>query len=241
VRRALSVRDPASWQSAEAHCPSGLDERFAFARGRLRRRKDAQGDVGAGDRIEEGFRLHPNVDLLDVCHQCPHTTENDVSRPRFLPSFHPEAAFTSSAARAPWALDTTPIGHLRACRELASLYIGIRTTQFTTFWKEAGIFAVIRLIVSLCLGRAVRGARRCDEAIGRVPPHTAENEGFATAFLCNFGSKPKEHPGHTLQATALVNEAYLRLLDACQLLAGRIIIRCPAPPPCTLESGFQVR
>ena len=28
VRRALSVRDPALWQSAEAHCPSGLDERF---------------------------------------------------------------------------------------------------------------------------------------------------------------------------------------------------------------------
>jgi hypothetical protein len=215
--------------------PERTGRAFRVTLGRLCRRKDAQGDVGAGDRIEEGFRLHPNVDLLDVCHQCPHTTENDVSRPRFLPSFHPEAAFTSSAARAPWALDTTPIGHLRACRELASLYIGIRTTQFTTFWKEAGIFAVIRLIVSLCLGRAVRGARRCDEAIGRVPPHTAENEGFATAFLCNFGSKPKEHPGHTLQATALVNEAYLRLLDACQLLAAASLFVAPPLRPVPLK------
>ena len=26
----------------------------------------------------------------------------------------------------------------------------------------------------------------------------------------------REHPGHTLQATALVNEAYLRLIDASQ-------------------------
>jgi hypothetical protein len=36
---------------------------------------------------KEGFRLRPSVDLRDVCHQRPHTTENDASRPRFLPSF----------------------------------------------------------------------------------------------------------------------------------------------------------
>ena len=35
----------------------------------------------------------------------------------------------------------------------------------------------------LHLGRAVRGARRCDEAIGRVPPHTAENEAFGPPFF----------------------------------------------------------
>jgi len=79
--------------------PERTGRAFRVTLGRLCRRKDAQGDVGAGDRIEEGFRLHPNVDLLDVCHQCPHTTENDVSRPRFLPSFHPEVASGKCPAR----------------------------------------------------------------------------------------------------------------------------------------------
>jgi hypothetical protein len=32
---------------------------------------------GVGDRIEEGFSLHLNVDLLDVCHQRAYTTENE--------------------------------------------------------------------------------------------------------------------------------------------------------------------
>jgi hypothetical protein len=55
----------------------GLDERVASARGRLRRRNDAQGDVGVANRIEEGFSLRPNVDLRDVRHQRPHTAENE--------------------------------------------------------------------------------------------------------------------------------------------------------------------
>jgi len=37
VRRALSVRDPASWQSPEEHCQSGRDDRFASAPVPLRR------------------------------------------------------------------------------------------------------------------------------------------------------------------------------------------------------------
>ena len=48
-----------------------------------------------------------------------------VLDPRFLPSFHPLVAFTSQASRAAWTLDTTPIGYLRPCRELVSLYNGI--------------------------------------------------------------------------------------------------------------------
>ena len=54
----------------------GLDERFA-PHGHLCRRKDAQGDVGVANRIEEGFSLRPNVDLRDVRHQRPHTAENE--------------------------------------------------------------------------------------------------------------------------------------------------------------------
>jgi hypothetical protein len=94
--------------------PAGLSEHFASARGHLRRRNDAQGDVGVGDRIEEGFRLRPNVDLRDVCHQRHHTAETRVSRPRLH----------AALVRKLWASEVGVLQmcdcsyHQRACRQV---------------------------------------------------------------------------------------------------------------------------
>jgi hypothetical protein len=52
----------------------------------------------------------------------PRTDKTKVSRPAFLAIFAWNRASAPGAARTTWALDTTPSGHLRAGRALASLY-----------------------------------------------------------------------------------------------------------------------
>src|ERR1700685_870538 len=72
--------------------------------------------------IEEGFRLRPNADLRDVCHQRHHTAATRVSRPRLHAALVRNRPLTLRPARAARALGTTPIGHFRACRALAGMY-----------------------------------------------------------------------------------------------------------------------
>src|ERR1700683_1074926 len=57
----------------------------------LREEARAPVDVPFVDSLEEGFRLYPNVDLLDVCHStCQHSASNEGFATAFSCNFSAE-------------------------------------------------------------------------------------------------------------------------------------------------------
>jgi hypothetical protein len=137
ARRLVSASKCRGRRSQGAPQSAVIGQVFASALA-VRRRNHAQGSIGVAYRIEEGFSLHPNVDLLDFVSTPAYRRKRRFRDPVFLLHLISKPLFASRASRAPLALDTTPIGRLCACRELVSLYNGIFGETLLSASKMSG-------------------------------------------------------------------------------------------------------